>query len=262
MRRLLLLMFLSLCLQVVLSAQDADKEKLPTKKGKEDLSLKGIIYNKEFTFGVGIHTRGFQMTGTYGILHKYYLTRFFQFDLATLKHPRERRETKDFVSSLANSARAYTFGKQNSFYAIRAGYGEKRYLSEKQKTKGIAVAVNYMAGFSLGITKPYYIDVAVDNRTVEAIRYTGDNADLFLNPNLIVGASGVGLGWGEIRPVPGGFAKAGLLFDWGAFDEMAKSLELGLAVDAYPKRIPLMVNTQNPFIFVNLYLTLHLGKRW
>ena len=41
---------------------------------------------------------------------------------------------------------------------LRVGMGAKRYFSEKAKRKGIAIGINYQAGVSLGLLKPYYLD--------------------------------------------------------------------------------------------------------
>ncbi len=67
--------------------------------------------------------------------------------------------------------------------------------------------------------------------------------------------------------VPGLNFRAALHFDWGAYDEFVKALEAGIMADFYFKKIPIMVespsvpNAENRAFFINLYLTLQLGKR-
>jgi hypothetical protein len=71
-------------------------------------------------------------------------------------------------------------------------------------------------------------------------------------------------GWSELRIVPGIQAKLGLFFSLGAFEEYAKSLEIGLMGDFYIRKIPIMVETEaisaKPY-FINFYATLEFGKR-
>lgn len=41
-----------------------------------------------------------------------------------------------------------------------------------------------------------------------------------------------------------------------------KALELGGVVDAYPRRIPIMTEIENPFIFPTVYLSLLIGAKY
>lgn len=214
---------------------------------------KGIIYSKEFMFGGGLHTMGWNVNFTYGKMKKYTVTRIFTFDFQEINHPKEKRLT-------AYNGRTYLYGKQNNFYQFKVGYGEKRYFSEKQKRKGIAVGMAYAFGPQIGLAKPYYLDFP-SQTGVQSIKYSEEDASLFLSSSLTLGASGPGVGWGEIKPYPGGFAKLALLLDWGAFDEFAKSLEIGVMVDAYGANIPIMAQGGNYPVFFNMYVNLNLGRR-
>jgi hypothetical protein len=58
--------------------------------------------------------------------------------------------------------------------------------------------------------------------------------------------------------------KLGLFFSLGAFEEYAKSLEVGIMGDIYTRKIPIMVETEaissKPY-FINFYVTVEFGKR-
>ena len=235
---------------------------------------KGIIYNKEFSVDFKLHTNGYAIGVNVGTIKTYYLTRFFNIELAELKHPKEYRQNFDFQLPGSNRvSRAFIFGKQNTFYVLRGGIGEKRYLSEKAKRKGLAVGVSYEGGPSLGLLKPYYLELLRflepgNDFVIRSEKYTDDNADRFLNINNIYGASGFSKGLNELNIMPGFHAKAALHFDWGAFDEFVKALEAGIMVDAYFNKVPIMVdsdfveNAENRSLFLNLYINLQFGKRW
>jgi len=230
---------------------------------------KGVIYNKELAFDIRMHTNGFALAVNFGKIKTYYKTKYFHFEIGEIKHPKEQRHSFDYPSN-GRTSRSFIYGKQNNLLVLRAGRGGKRYLSEKAKRKGIAVAINYEAGVTLGMLKPYYLDFwrsedgDPTNVYFVSEKYTGDNEDSFLDISRIYGSSGFTKGFGELSVVPGIHGKLGVHFAWGAFDEFVKAFEAGIMFDAFFKKIPIMVDVQNaenrPF-FINLYLSLQLGKR-
>ncbi len=237
-------------------------------------TLKGLVYNKESTFDLTLHTTGIGVAfgANFGTIKTYYKTSYYHVQIGELRHMKSNRtspETGGIISG--QSARSFFFGKRNSLYVLRAGKGVKRYLSEKAKDKGLAIGFSYEGGLTLGLLKPYYLElIYVEDGSVDDVKsekYSDENANVFLNNSRIYGASGITKGLNEIRPVPGVHFKMGAHFDWGAFDEMVKAVEAGVMIDVFYKKIPLMVendlitNAENRPFFVNLYLTLQLGKR-
>lgn len=236
---------------------------------------KGIVYNKEFTVDLKLHTHGYALGVNIGKLKTYYLTQYYNIELGELKHPKEFRQSFDFQSPQTSKvSRAFVFGKQNNFFVLRGGYGEKRYFSEKAKRRGLAVGVSYEAGPSIGFLKPYYLELVrfvdgdLNQFIIRSENYSEDNRDTFLDITSIYGSSGFSKGLSEISLIPGGHAKAAVHFDWGAFDEFVKAIEAGIMVDFYFQTVPIMVespevpNVENSSIFFNLYINLQLGKRW
>ena len=234
---------------------------------------KGIIYNKELGFYAKLQTRGFGLGASIGTIKTYYLTRFINIEIGSLRHIREYRQSFDFQAPATNRiSRAFVFGKQNALYPLRIGFGEKRYLSEKAKQKGLAIGISYEAGPTLGLVKPYYLDLWQTEDSgleyfIRSEKYTESNADVFLNVGRIYGASGFAKGISEMKIYPGAHAKLGIHFDWGAYDEMLKAVEAGAMVDFFFKEVPIMIETsdsdvKNTPLFLNLYLHFMLGKRW
>lgn len=237
---------------------------------------KGIIYNKEFTVDLKLHTHGYALGINIGKLKTYYLTQYYHFEFGEIKHPKEYRQSFDFqVPSSNRVSRAFIFGKQNNLFVLRGGFGEKRYFSEKAKRRGLAIGISYEGGASLGLLKPYYLDLIYPRNDIEppyvirSERLTEENReDYFLNIRNIFGASGFSKGLSEISAIPGGHAKIAAHFDWGAYDEFVKAIEVGAMVDFFFQKVPIMVespevpNVENRPFFVNLYITLQLGKRW
>jgi hypothetical protein len=258
LKKIPLIILLSLFFMVALSAQtlkDAVREQ------------PNIIYDTEMSGLVRFHTNGFAFGMNYGKLKTYYKTNIWQFELVHLKHPREYLDRVEFAPMRpGGSANSFTYGKQNSFFAIHAGYGQKYYFSGKAKKQGVAVGMSYAVGPSLGIIKPYYLELyrfdtnGLPNGTL-AQGYTEENASLFLNPNSIAGGAGFGYGFDGLSVTPGGHAKVALHLDWGAFDEVIRALEVGIMIDVYAKEIPIMLTEDNRPHFINLYFSAELGKR-
>ncbi|MCY7330413.1 MAG: hypothetical protein LH618_17825, partial [Saprospiraceae bacterium] len=92
-------------------------------------------------------------------------------------------------------------------------------------------------------------------------RYSEDNASIFLDNTHILGASAFSKGLGQLAILPGINASIAYHMDWGAFDEFVKALEIGLMVDAFTKRVPILVNEENRQVFFNFFLNLQFGKR-
>lgn len=236
---------------------------------------KGIVYNREFSVNFKLHTQGYSLGVDIGKLKTYYRTQFYSIEIGEIKHPKEFRQSFEFRSPATNRvSRAFIFGKQNSFIPLRVGFGETRYLSEKAKRKGLAIGMSYAAGPSLGLLKPYYLDllrysdVGTGEPYIRSERYSDENAEYFLDINNIYGSSGFARGLNQIQILPGAHAKFAVHFDWGAFDEFVKALDAGIMLDLYFKKVPIMadsplvLNAENKPFFVNLYLNLQLGKRW
>ncbi len=233
----------------------------------------GVVYDKEVTFDIRLHTHGLAFALNIGKIKTFYKTTYYHFGIGELKHAKEKRHSFDYPTfPNGKSSRSFVFGKRNSLYTLRGGWGTKRYYSDKAKEKGVAVGLSYEFGPSLGLLKPYYIEIDRSTDPTNAFtsteKYSEENADAFLNVEKIYGSSGFAKGLGELSFLPGFHASGGVHIDWGAVDEFVKAIEVGIMIDTYLKKVPLMVeneeiqNAENRPFFINLYITLQLGKRW
>lgn len=226
----------------------------------------GVVYNKEFTADLSLHTNGYTLGASWGRIVTFYKTRYYFASFGEIKHPREFRQNfKDINLITGRTSNAFVYGKQNNFFLFRGGRGVRRYYTEKAKEKGVSIGVTYEYGVTLGVLKPYYLEIKnAQDRPVgrlTSIRYSEETASDFLDITKIFGSSGFAKGLDEIIPVPGINGKIGVNFEWGSYDEFIKALEVGLMLDAFARPIPIMVNQVNRPFFLNLYLTLQFGRR-
>ncbi|MBK8518010.1 MAG: hypothetical protein IPL55_17520 [Saprospiraceae bacterium] len=232
---------------------------------------KGIVYRNETTANLSFHTNGYSVAYNKGRIMTYYKTNYYHFEAGYMLDPREQKQNKNIPLSFSKISKSFKFGKQNSLFLLRAGKGTKKLLTDKAKRKGVAIGYNYEAGPSLAILKPYFLELIYnfekDGRYFNELRtekYSEDNKAKFLDYNSIFGGGPAGKGWSEVGIVPGIQGKLGLFFSLGAFDEYAKSLEVGLMGDFFIRKIPIMVETESisakPY-FLNFYVTLEFGKR-
>lgn len=258
-------LFLLLCTLNVVSAQKSFQPK------QVDNEWKGIVYRNEYVGNITAHTNGLSIAYSSGKIKTYYKTNYYRIELGYMSDPREESQNKNIPFSLSKLSQSFKFGKQNNMFVLRAGKGSKTLLTDKAKRKGVAIGYNYEVGPSIAFLKPYYLELIYNVEQNGSIttelreeRYTEANAAKFLDYNSVFGGASSSRGWSELSIVPGIQGKLGLFFSLGAFEEYAKSLEIGIMGDFYIKKIPIMVETASisakPY-FLNFYLTFEFGKR-
>ena len=157
-----------------------------------EYNLKGVVYSTERLFEIRPHLQGFSVAIKKGRLQSYYNTSYQSYEFGFYKDSRERRQ-EIFGERIGNNSRdPFIYGKRSQFFTFRLTYGRKRYLSEKTRRKGVAMGFIYEGGASLGLIKPYFLQVIrrdpnLLNPTVETLVYSEDTHDDFLNFDNIYG---------------------------------------------------------------------------
>ncbi|HEY5772348.1 MAG TPA: hypothetical protein VIS75_06945 [Chitinophagaceae bacterium] len=155
----------------------------------------------------------------------------------------------------------YVYGKINNFYSIQLGFGGHRIMGQKGNKNGVAVSVVYKGGLSIGLLRPYYIQVE-DNGANKTIKYSPDpKTDSLFKYGFIIGSGGLGMGWGEMKFKPGVFAKTGLRFDFGRYNEVVSGIEVGVSAEYYTSNIPIMLYQKEKQFFYQGHIAFMFGRR-
>ena len=229
---------------------------------------KAMLYESFWTGGFNITNNGYNLNFSRGSIPSAHSRSFWEIEFAVIHHPKEYKQTQDFGWQQANipQPNPFVYGKQNSFFNLNFSYGKYNELGRRADHAGVSVGIKSVAGFSLGVLKPYYLNLLypIDNVSAELKpeSYSETNKNVFLDWNSIYGGAGFSYGLTELKIVPGAHAKVGMHFDYAVYDEYLKSIEAGLFFNAYYKKVPMMIIEKNEQFYPGLYVGFEFGKKW
>ena len=247
--------------QEEISKKERKQEKKEEKRRKTDALIKqeeeGVLaYNKQTAFGLQLRTNGYAAFVEIGKMKTPRFTNLYSLEVSEIFHPREEKVPSTDQNYFGGS---FKYGKINNFYQVKLGFGQQYVLGQKGNKNGIAVLGIYQGGLSIGLAKPYYVDIDNNNGS-KSIRYKGADTTAFLGDR-ILGSSGLSKGWKEVTVKPGAFAKVGLRFDFDSYNETIKALEIGLSVDAYARDVIQMVYSKPGRVFFQGHIGFVFGGR-
>ena len=262
------LVIIALFLGFTTQAQDTTSTRAMTRKEKKEAKRQKVaelmrqaeegvlVFSKHSIFGVQLRTNGYGLFYELGKMKTNRKANIYRIDFTEVKENKEEK-----LSGNSFFGNAFIYGKINYFYPVTIGFGQQYILGQKGNKNGVAVSGLYNAGIAIGLLRPYYV-TATDPLTGENkdIKYTPEDSALFLGPT-INGGAGFGKGWSEIKVKPGAYAKIGLRFDYGRFNESVNAVEIGMSVDAYASTIPIMFGMKERRFFFQGYVAIEFGKR-
>lgn len=238
--------------------EKAAREDARIKKMQKDAEQGALIFNKQSAFSISLRSDGYGFGYEHGKYKKINKTNLWWFTFGERKHPKEEKLMQQ--ASGFQVGNPYIYGKENNFYFLNIGFGKQLLLGSKSAKNGIAVSANYGGGVTLGMLKPYYLDVITQAGTRDNIKYEDDPAT-FLDPNYILGSASFGKGFNEIKYVPGVFAKGALRFDYGRFNDIVSALEVSVSGEYYTQKMPIMLLNKEKNFFVTGSISLIFGSR-
>src|SRR6185312_382197 len=240
-------------------AQDGRKQRQHEKR--EDVNdvakqeEEGVIaYKKSFVFGAKLITDGYGVFFEVGRASSVKKALLYQLEISERKHVKEEKTNSYYSNSVP-----YIYGKENFFYPVKLGVQQQLLLGNKSNKNGVAITGNYGGGVAVAFLRPYYVQVQQGNEYTY-IKYNSPDSAQFLTGQIIGGPS-MGKGWNELTVTPGLYAKAGVRFDYGSYNEIVSAIEVGVAADFYAKKISQVVYNPERQFFFSGYVAILFGKR-
>lgn len=188
--------------------------------------------------------------------------RYLSIELVNVRHP------KEIQSSISSFGSRFIDGKENYLFVLRPQYGREVKLFQRNADEGISVSGILAGGPSLGIIKPYYLEVSFGNTTrqVPASQVNGSTTPA---GESVTGKGNFFQGLGESKLTAGLNLKAALSFELSAFRTNTTGVEIGFLTEIFPNRILIIPNTTaggnradgNRNFFTSGYITLFFGNK-
>jgi hypothetical protein len=214
-----------------------------------------IFIRNERSLGILINTDGFGLSYREGKRVNFLNKRLIEFDFGTLKHPKEVKLSNPSYETPGT----FVFGKLNSVFYLRGGFGHQREIYKKADLGGVAVRLFYSGGAVIAFCKPIYYKIMkpLSSNTFEIVEEKFDVKKL--DPSMIYSKSPFTKGFNEIKVIPGLYIKAGFNFEYSKQDKIIHAIELGAQLNLFPKEIPIMATASNKAIFFSLFVSYRFG---
>lgn len=218
-----------------------------------------VLFRREMNGAFILHTNGWGLEYRIGKNRSIFNKWTLEFDLLEYKHSKEIKSINPFYTN----TKSYIYGKLNTIYLVRAGFGEQRLLNRKPYTGGVELRLFYTGGLTVAMAKPVYLNIlqwdTTDTRlNIVTQKYDPENHF----PDNIYGRASFLKGFKEIKPYPGLYAKLGLGIEFGNINQSTKLVEVGTVLDYFLKPVPIMANQKDDQFFLTLYLSFGIGKRY
>ena len=266
--RKIFFIFLAVTAASTLLAQQTKKDKKDERRQRINAMIKqeeeGVIaYRKHTAFGLKLVNDGYGAFLEIGKAQSISKALLFQLDISERKAAKENKD-----SDPQYQGPSLIFGKINFFYPIKLGVQQQILLGNKSNKNGVSVTANYGGGVSLGLLRPYFLEVYDTTKSPyqrKAIRYESSDSALFSSNTQLLTLQATGptitKGWGNLKVTPGAYAKAAIRFDYGRYNEVLSAIEVGVTAELYAKKIPQMVFSTPKNLFFNIYVSVMFGKR-
>ncbi len=216
-----------------------------------------IFYRNEKTYAFTLSSNGFGTDFRYARRVDAFRKTVYEAGLNLVKH---EKEIKISISNTQQIGNSFVYGKLNAFATLHGGIGLQKEIFRKVDKGGISIRYFYTFGPSIGILKPVYYDVSVYERNSQGIDVLVQKRMKFESHVYPERKAPFYVGFDEISFVPGAYGKIGATFEFSKSDAIFNAIETGITLDAFIKKIPIMANEHNHWIFPAFYLSYRFGR--
>lgn len=227
------------------------------KKEIEGGTTLNVIYRKDYSGEIYIHTRGM---GALFRKSKHVTSQqrnYFEVDVSNLKHPKEVK-----VVGEALDRKRFVYGKLNNTLLLKAAVGSQKVFYSKADVEAVEVRYAYSIGPILSFLKPYYVQVYRTNQYNQygpiEVKYNEETFTI----DSIVGRATFFKGFDETKIYPGLSGKFNLSFEYANYTNIIRAIELGFCLDYFPKALPIMARNPDENIVVTVRVGFVFGRRY
>jgi len=217
-----------------------------------------VVYKYQALGGAFAHSEGWGVFFRKAKILSIYRKWFWEVETATMHNSKETLTQNNYYPD----AKGYYFGKLNGVQIFRFGTGISKMITRKNNQRCVELDFVYAGGASIAVTKPIYLEIIQPTPNsdflLEDVQYDPSQD----TPANIYGMASVFDGLNQLTFYPGLYGRLAINFDYANKHNLVKAIETGVEVDAYAKVIPIMAYVQNSQVFLNLYLSISIGKRW
>lgn len=218
-----------------------------------------VRITKEIWLGATVHSSGFALNYGMSKFKTFKKKSLINVDLVSIDHDKEYK----IFGSFDENAKKFIFGKFNSLYTVRFGFGNRKILYEKLRENGLQISMNYTVGPSLGLVKPVFLEVFKYDFSGRIAGIATERYDPELhNFYNIYGRASWTAGLMDTKINPGMFFKFGLDFDYSSNRDIINSLEVGACLDVFSKPVILMVENNNYRFYPSVYINCSIGNKF
>lgn len=219
-------------------------------------------FRKHNAFGIKLNTDGWGLSYEYAKANTVRRATIYQFEFNEKKHPKEKKESfGQQAGGFIFAGNPFIYGKRNIFYQVKLGAGQQILIGGKGNKNGVSVYGIGAGGLSLGLLRPYYIEVDNNQGGTKYVKYDSADSLTFMDAGSFIGGAGLTKGWSEMKMAPGLHAKTAVRFDYNRFNTVISVIEGGINAEYYFKDINQMVYNPSRKFFLNAYVSLVFGKR-
>jgi len=217
-----------------------------------------LIFNHHSIFGIRLATDGYGINYEWGKFKNPKRTVLYEFELNEKHDPKEHHISATSDGINFSSVVPY---KLNNLYEFKMAIGQQHLIGGKGNKNGVAVTVLYAGGATVGLLKPYYLDIQnqITGATTE-MTYAQVAQDT-VQGDYITGAAGFFSGWGALKIKPALNAKQAMRFDYGRMNSTITAIEAGLTEEYYFSKIPIVYLVPQHTFFFNAYVSILFGSR-
>ena len=219
---------------------------------------RSLLQNHELGIQMRLHTNGLGLGFRKARISSIYGSRFYDVEYTSLMHPKEAREYSYFAQYTT-----YKPYKINRLRTILIKYRLEKVIEQRGSKYAVELRWVGSAGLGLGLLQPVYLNIVNHNPSTQNIEYQSEKYNPTLHTaNNIYGNASIFKGIGETQLKPSLTFDVGLNVDLAHNRSNSSLIEVGVQGDYFFQSLPLLAQTSNPSLFLNLYIKLIFGKRW